>query len=243
MLLRHGDPIEGLWRAPRSYRDPIETAATMSAQAQVQARGRALEDRLLRVPGHELLAGLREAGALGPTEEAALGPPGGRGWVRRLRALALARGEESCRALLYVLASLEEPGPLDFYNPRRDAQPSHRSDCPCCHPPREDGGPKDEDGGPKDEDGGPKDEDEGLKDEEGPEEEEEKGEEEGGGLEEEEGAPEEEEGDEDGGSGEEGDGEEGDGDLEEEVGGSEEDGDAGGEDGGPEEEDAGGDTE
>lgn len=84
----------------------------MSAQAQVQAQGWALEDRLLRVPGHELLAGLREAGALGPTEEAALGPPGGRGWVRRLRALALARGEESCRALLYVLASLEEPGPL-----------------------------------------------------------------------------------------------------------------------------------
>ena len=82
------------------------------AVAQVRAQGRDLERRLRRAPGREILAGLREAGALGPTETAALGPPGGRGWARRLRALALARGEETCRVLLSLLARLEEPGPL-----------------------------------------------------------------------------------------------------------------------------------
>lgn len=95
--------------------------------ARVRAEGRALEDRLLRLPPSEIsqiLGELREFGELGPTEEAALGPPGGRSWVRRLLALALARGDECCRVLLRVLASLEEPGllgespKLRFFNPK-----------------------------------------------------------------------------------------------------------------------------
>ncbi|KAM6032676.1 uncharacterized protein LJ206_002235 [Theristicus caerulescens] len=177
----------------------------LGARAEVRAQGRALERRLRRAPGRALLAGLRRAGALGPAEAAALGPPGGRGWARRLRALALARGEETCRALLRVLARLEEPGPLDFYSPQRDAEPSHRSDCPCCHPPpeREGADPQEEEEGGEEEDGDPEEEDED------PEEEEEDGD-----PEEEDGDPEDEEdGGEDGGpKEEEGDGEEEDGD-------------------------------
>ncbi|KAM9593255.1 uncharacterized protein ACIBXB_005247 isoform 4-T5 [Morphnus guianensis] len=223
-LLPHGDPIETPQGHPPGSAPP--RAAMSWARAQVRAQGRELERRLRRAPGRQLLAGLREAGALGPTETAALGPPGGRGWARRLRALALARGEETCRVLLRLLARLEEPGPLDFYNPRRDAEPSHRSDCPCCHPSpereggelreeEEDGEAEEEEGG--EEDGGEEEEEEGGEGEDGDPEEEEGGED--GGPEEEEGDGEEVDGDhEDGGPEEEGDGEE-DGDGEEEEGG------------------------
>ncbi|GAB0202440.1 S-antigen protein-like [Grus japonensis] len=188
------------------------------AAARVRARGRSLERRLRAVPRRELLAELRRAGALGPGEEAALGPPARRGWARRLRALALARGEETCRALLRALERLEEPGPLDFYNPRRDAEPSHRSDCPCCHPPpdREGGDHREEeDGDTGEEDGDTEEEDEDPEEEEGedgdPEEEDEDPEEEEGEDEdpkEEDEDPKEEDGDEDEGPEEEGDPEE-----------------------------------
>ncbi|KAM4751686.1 uncharacterized protein ACIQIH_002143 [Cyanocitta cristata] len=233
----------------------------MSALERVRAGGRGLERRLDSVPAEALLAGLRAAGAVSEPEVAALGAPGGSGWVRRLRALAVARGDRTCRVLLDLLAELEgppQPGPFDFYNPQRDAAPAHRSDCPCCRPEpgwtrhrqeeEEQGEPKEGDEGPEEEDGGPKDEDgdEGPEDEEGDE----GPEDEDGGRDE---GPEEEDG-----GGDEGpeDGDEGpkdedeDGGPEDEDGGGEEgpeDGDKGPEDEdgdeGPEDEDGGGDED
>ncbi|XP_068855089.1 anti-sigma-I factor RsgI-like isoform X3 [Aphelocoma coerulescens] len=214
----------------------------MSALERVRAGGRGLERRLDSVPAEALLAGLRAAGAVAEPEVAALGAPGGSGWVRRLRALAVARGDRTCRVLLDLLAELEgppQPGPFDFYNPQRDAAPAHRSDCPCCRPepgwtrrPEEeeeeeeeqgeakegDEGPEEEDGGPEDEDGdgGPEDEDGG--EDEGPE-------------------------DEDGGEDEGPEGKDGGGDEGPED--EDEGGDEGPEDGdeGPEDEDEGGDED
>ncbi|XP_041875841.1 S-antigen protein-like [Corvus kubaryi] len=235
----------------------------MSALERVQAGGRGLERRLDSVPAEALLAGLRAAGAVSEPEVAALGAPGGPGWVRRLRALAVARGDRTCRVLLDLLAELEgppQPGPFDFYNPQRDAEPGHRSDCPCCRPEpgwtrrqeeeeeeqgeakEGDEGPEEEEGGPKDEDGdeGPEDEDGGG--DEGPEEEDGDGRHEDGdeGPEEEDGGPEDEDGD-----GRHEDGDEGPEDGGKDEGPEDEDGggDEGPEDGdeGPEDEDGGGD--
>ncbi|XP_021409105.2 uncharacterized protein LOC110483484 [Lonchura striata] len=109
----------------------------MSALERVRAGGRSLDRRLDAVSGQALLAGLRAAGAVSEPEVAALGPPDSSGWTRRLRALAAAKGDRTCRVLLTVLEGLEgppRPGPFDFYNPERDAVAGHRSDCPCCRP-------------------------------------------------------------------------------------------------------------
>ncbi|KAM6226083.1 uncharacterized protein LJ264_015928 [Porphyrio hochstetteri] len=177
------------------------------ASAQVRAQGRALEQRLRRAGRGAVLAAL--GAELGGAEAAALGAAlGGAGqrWARRLRLLALERGDTACAALLRALERLQEPGPFDFYNPQRDSEPSHRSDCPCCQPMAgQEGGDaqEEEDGDPEDEAEGPEEEEEDGEPEEGdgdPEEEEgEDGDpqEEAEGPEEEEGdeGPEEEEGD------------------------------------------------
>ncbi|XP_074414316.1 uncharacterized protein LOC141731728 isoform X2 [Zonotrichia albicollis] len=107
----------------------------MSALDLVRGGGRSLDRRLARVSGAALLAGLRAAGAVSEPEAAALGRPDSGGWTRRLRALAAAKGEWTCRTLLAVLEGLEgppPPGPFDFFDPHRDSAPAHRSDCPCC---------------------------------------------------------------------------------------------------------------
>ncbi|XP_062368414.1 S-antigen protein-like [Cinclus cinclus] len=145
----------------------------MSALDRVRAGGRSLDRRLDSVPAEALLAALRAAGAVSEPELAALGPPAGPGWARRLRALAAARGDRTCRVLLTVLEGLEgppRPGPFDFYDPQRDAAPGHRSDCPCCRPEgewtreEEEGEAKTGDEGREDEEEGG---DEGREDEEG----------------------------------------------------------------------------
>ncbi|XP_066030931.1 high mobility group nucleosome-binding domain-containing protein 5-like [Chamaea fasciata] len=153
----------------------------MSALERVQAGGRGLDRRLDSVPASALLAGLRAAGAVSEPEVAALGRPGGSGWTRRLRALAAAKGDRTCRVLLAVLEGLEgppRPGPFDFYDPQRDAAPAHRSDCACCRPeaPRarrheeeeeEEGEPKTEEENAEDDEGQPKNEEENAEEEEG----------------------------------------------------------------------------
>ncbi|XP_068033817.1 S-antigen protein-like [Anomalospiza imberbis] len=150
----------------------------MAALDRVRAGGRSLDRRLDAVPGQALLAGLRAAGAVSEPEVAALGPPDSSGWARRLRALAVAKGDRTCHVLLTVLEGLEgppRPGPFDFYNPERDAAPAHRSDCPCCRPEpewtreEEEGAPGNPDEGPEEEEeeGDAKNGDEGPEDEEG----------------------------------------------------------------------------
>ncbi|XP_072792554.1 uncharacterized protein [Taeniopygia guttata] len=156
----------------------------MSALDRVRGGGRSLDRRLDAVSGQALLAGLRAAGAVSEPEVAALGPPDSSGWARRLRALAAAKGDRTCRVLLTVLEGLEgppRPGPFDFYDPERDAAAGHRSDCPCCRPEPQwtrqeeeeepkigDEGPKNDDEGHEDEDGEPKNDDEGHEDDEEP---------------------------------------------------------------------------
>ncbi|XP_018861058.1 S-antigen protein-like [Parus major] len=217
----------------------------------VQAGGRGLERRLDLVSAEALLAGLRAAGAVTEPEVAALGRPGSSGWVRRLCALAVAKGDQTCRVLLTVLEGLEgppRPGPFDFYDPQRDAAPTHRSDCPCCQPEPQGAGEEEEEGEPRNGEEGPKEEEgEAQNGEEGP------GDDKGGGDEAPEGegdeGPEEDEGPKDNeGGGEEGteddegggvegpedDEDGGDEDLEEDEGGGDE---------GPEEDEGGGDED
>ncbi|XP_059728823.1 zinc finger and BTB domain-containing protein 47-like isoform X5 [Haemorhous mexicanus] len=160
----------------------------MAALDIVRAGGRGLDRRLDRVSGQALLAGLRAAGAVSEPEVAALGRPDSGGWARRLRALAAAKGDRTCRALLTVLEGLEgppRPGPFDFYDPQRDSAPAHRWDCACCHPEEEEEGargreegpeeeeeegePKNEEENPEEEEGEPKNDDEGPEDDEGDE--------------------------------------------------------------------------
>ncbi|XP_039578129.1 major centromere autoantigen B-like [Passer montanus] len=118
----------------------------MSALERVRAGGRSLDRRLAAVSGRALLAALR-----------------------RLRALAAAKGEWTCGVLLTALERLEgppRPGPFDFYDPQRDAAPAHRSDCPCCRPQEEEEEPRAGEEGPEEEEEEPKFGDEGLEEEE-----------------------------------------------------------------------------
>ncbi|XP_059728821.1 S-antigen protein-like isoform X3 [Haemorhous mexicanus] len=212
----------------------------MAALDIVRAGGRGLDRRLDRVSGQALLAGLRAAGAVSEPEVAALGRPDSGGWARRLRALAAAKGDRTCRALLTVLEGLEgppRPGPFDFYDPQRDSAPAHRWDCACCHPEEEEEGARGREEGPEEEEeeGEPKNEEENPEEEEGEPKNDDEGPEddEGGGDE----GPEDAEGDE-GPEDDEGGGDEGPEDAEGDEGPED---DEGGGDEGPEDDEGGGD--